>query len=728
MTSTRAPENPADPSPSLSHALARERAHHDACRAALAAMVEGAGEQVVIGEDVSASGADAEVLGYRLRSLAKALRELPEGPLFFGRLDFGDDGHDGEHAGQRYHLGRLRITEHPGSPPLVVDWRAPVARAFYQASAGDPRGVAVRRRFGWAPGSRGDSADLTGFEDEPLGGGAGGGAGGAGGVGGEGVGAEGSAPGRFLTAEIERPRTGPMRDIAATIQPEQDDLVRAGLATSVCVQGAPGTGKTAVGLHRAAYLLYTHPQRIRRGGMLILGPNRTFLSYIAEVLPALGEVGVRQSTVMDEIARQPVTAEDDERAAALKHDARLAQVLRRALYARIATVRPDALVVPDGTYRWRVTGDRLERIVADVRREEPEPPYDTGRERVRARIVALLREQAERRAGPQSNAWAWRMSRSRPVGAFLDSVWPRVRPEEVVARLLTDPEALAAAAEGLLDAEEQKAVLWPDPPRSWRSARWSAADLVLLDEVAGLLEHPEGYGHIVIDEAQDLSPMECRAIGRRAVFGSVTVLGDLAQGTTPWAARDWPRLLTHLGKPDATVVPLTTGFRVPRAVVEVANRLVGRLGVDVPAARSLRGDGELRMRRVGEAGTRRAGDTRAAGGTGLLDAVVEETVTAVREALAREGSIGVIAPDAETVRLREALAAAGIATGGADDLRARVVVLGARMAKGMEYDHVVVVEPAAIAAAEARGLHRLYVALTRAVSRLDVVHGWGVPW
>ncbi|MEU6800494.1 HelD family protein [Streptomyces neyagawaensis] len=724
MTSTRAPENPADPSPSLRDALAHERAHHDACRVALAAMVEGAGEQVVIGEDVSASGADAEVLGYRLRSQAKALRELPEGPLFFGRLDFGDDGHEGEHAGQSYHLGRLRITEHPGSPPLVVDWRAPVARAFYQASAGDPRGVAVRRRFGWAPGSRGDSADLTGFEDEPLGGGARG----PGGVSGEGVGDEGPAPSRFLAAEIERPRTGPMRDIAATIQPEQDDLVRAGLATSVCVQGAPGTGKTAVGLHRAAYLLYTHPQRIRRGGMLILGPNRTFLSYIAEVLPALGEVGVRQSTVMDEIARQPVTAEDDERAAALKHDVRMAQVLRRALYARIATGRPDALVVPDGTYRWRVPGDRLERIVADVRQEEPEPPYDTGRERVRARIVGLLREQAERRSGPQSNAWAWRMSRSRPVGAFLDSVWPRVRPEEVVARLLTDPEALAAAAEGLLDAAEQKAVLWPKPSRSWRSARWSAADLVLLDEVAGLLEHPDGYGHVVIDEAQDLSPMECRAIGRRAVFGSVTVLGDLAQGTTPWAARDWPRLLAHLGKPDATVVPLTTGFRVPRAVVEVANRLLGRLDVDVPAARSLRGDGELRMRRVGEAGTRGAGDVRDVGGAGLLDAVVEETVTAVRDALAREGSIGVIAPDAEIVRLREALAAAGIATGGADDLRARVAVLGARMAKGLEYDHVVVVEPAAIAVAEARGLHRLYVALTRAVSRLDVVHGWGVPW
>ncbi|MGC3005283.1 AAA family ATPase, partial [Streptomyces sp. G35A] len=175
-----------------------------------------------------------------------------------------------------------------------------------------------------------------------------------------------------------------------------------------------------------------------------------------------------------------------------------------------------------------------------------------------------------------------------------------VRPEEVVAGLLGDAGALSAAAEGVLDAVEQRAVLWARPPRSWRSARWSAADLVLLDEVAGLVEHPEGYGHVVVDEAQDLSPMECRAIARRAAFGSLTVLGDLAQGTTPWAARSWPEVLRHLGKPDAPVVALTTGYRVPRAVVALANRLLARLDVDVPPARSLRGDGELRTREVAE--------------------------------------------------------------------------------------------------------------------------------
>ncbi|MGC0348174.1 DNA helicase IV [Streptomyces sp. SAI-218] len=306
----------ADPAPrlALKESLHLERAHHDRCRAALAAMVDGAQEQVVVGEDVSASGADAEVLGYRLRSRAKEMRELPEGPLFFGKLEFDA----GEHAGQAYHLGRVRITEHPAAPPLVVDWRAPVSRAFYQASAHDPQGVAVRRRFGWAAGSQGDSADLTGLEDEHLSNGE-------------------SGPSAIVAREIERPRVGPMRDIAATIQPEQDDLVRGDLALSVCVQGAPGTGKTAVGLHRAAYLLYTHPQRMRRGGLLVLGPNRTFLSYISQVLPALGESGVRQATLQDEIARHPVTADDTPRTAVLKHDPRMAEVLRRALYARVST-------------------------------------------------------------------------------------------------------------------------------------------------------------------------------------------------------------------------------------------------------------------------------------------------------------------------------------------------------------------------------------------------------
>ncbi|MFB6526678.1 HelD family protein [Streptomyces sp. NPDC056399] len=653
---------------SLDLELTRERSHHDACRAALTRMTEDVAEQVVTGEDTAASGADAEALGRHLRSRAKEMREQPPGPLFFGRLDLDD--------GRVHHIGRRRIGEDPAAPPLVVDWRAPVSRAYYQAGARDPQGVLRRRRFGWAPYSRGASEDLTAIEDERLT------------AGGE------VTVSALLTGEIERPRVGPMRDIAATIQPEQDDLVRSDPAASLCVQGAPGTGKTAVGLHRAAYLLYTHPQRIRRSGLLVLGPHRAFLSYISEVLPSLGETGVRQATLDDEIARHPVRAQDGEAAARVKHDARMADVLRRALYGRVDPAPAADLAVPDGSYHWRLPAAQLAAIVADVRDEAP--PYATGRERVRARIVRALQLRAERRSGPMGAAWARRIERARPVTAFLDACWPKATPEEVLAGLLADP------ADPALTAAERTAIRWDRPPRSHRSARWTAADLVLLDELAGLIERPESYGHVVVDEAQDLSPMECRAIARRTGFGSLTVLGDLAQGTTPWAARDWHEQLAHLGKSGAPVVPLTLGYRVPAAIVDLANRLLPHLGADVPAGRSVRKDGEVTVART----------------TDRLD-LPGATAGAVRAALAAEGSVGVITAEGLVGTVAEAVRGCGAGE--------RVTVLPATAVKGLEFDHVVVVEPAAIVAAEARGPHRLYVALTRAVSRLTLVHEADLP-
>jgi DNA helicase IV len=667
--------------------LERERAHLTASRAAFARMLDEARTQVVIGENVAGDRFSLESLGRHLKSRAKELAEEPAGAMFFGRLDFGAAAAAGDHRGQRYYIGRRHITGDAGRP-MVIDWRAPVARVFYQATARDPQGVSARRRFGWAMGGA-DPAVLTGFEDEYL-------------ERGEDLG----AASRIVGAEIERPRTGPMRDIIATIQPEQDELVRADLEESICVQGAPGTGKTAVGLHRAAYLLYRHRPRLERAGVLVIGPNPAFLRYIAAVLPALGEVDVEQTTVEELPARHPVRSGDDAAAAAVKHDPRMAQVLHRALYGRLREPA-EPISVPDGSYRWRVSVEEVGRLVDDVRRSPV--PYAVGRERVRSRTVELLRRQAEARGQTPGTAWMRRIGRSESLTRFLDTVWPAVRPEELVVTLLGDATQLARAADGSLTAEERMAILWTRPPRTAKSAKWSAADLVLIDEVAGLIERPRAFGHVIVDEAQDLSPMQCRMIARRSEHGSITVLGDLAQGTTPWAARNWPDHLGHLGKPKARVVALTTGFRVPDAVLTLAGRLLGALRVEVPEARSLRRDGGLRVRAVSD--------------------LPAATVAAVREALARDGSIAVIAAESAVARATAALAAAGIGTAPAGEIggTARVTVLPASLAKGLEYDHVIVTEPAEIVEAEARGLSRLYVVLTRAVSRLDVLHARPLP-
>jgi DNA helicase IV len=648
-----------------------EQAHLAASRAALRRMRERTEALFATGDTVAGDGYSAEALGITLARRVAELADHPDTPLFFGRLDHAVDS---AHPGQTYHIGRRHVVDDSGDP-MVLDWRAPVSRAFYQASAAQPMGVARRRRFGYSGG------DLTSFEDERLS-----------------AGEELGTASRILTEEIERPRVGPMRDIVATIQPEQDELVRASLEESICVQGAPGTGKTAVGLHRAAYLLYTYPDRLRVAGVLVVGPSRAFLSYIAAVLPALGEVDVTQVTIDDLVSHVPVRAEDPPRTAALKHDIRMAEVVRRALYAQLAEPT-EPLVVPDGGTRWRVPADAVRRIVAEVCGAVTGDglPYLTGRERLAARLVALLQRMAEARGESPGEAWQRRMARSRPVKTLLDQVWPVVRADALVARLFSDPDLLSTASDDVLTDSEQALLRW-DRPRGAKTARWTAADAVLVDEALGLLERVGGFGHVVVDEAQDLSPMQCRAIARRNGHGSLTVLGDLAQGTAPWATRRWPESLTHLGKPKATVSALTTGFRVPAAVLELANRLLPQLGVDVPDARSLRHDGRLSVRRAED-----------------LTAGVRE---ALADALGFEGSVAVIGTEPTLEGLRPGLD--GL-------LGERVTLLPASLAKGLEYDHVIVVEPAEIVAAEPRGPHRLYVVLTRAVSRLDMVHRDPLP-
>jgi DNA helicase IV len=652
--------------------LAAERHHLADSRAALARMRGRAEALFSTGDRVAGDAYTAEQLGRHMARRVAELADDPTTPLFFGRLDIEDAA---------YHVGRRHVTDDAGEP-MVLDWRAPLSRSFYQASVRDPKGVSTRRRFGFVRG------ELTSFEDEHLD-----------------RGEELGTKSRILTAEIERPRVGPMRDIVATIQPEQDELVRADLEDSICVQGAPGTGKTAVGLHRAAYLLYLHRERLRRSGVLIVGPNTAFLAYISAVLPALGEVEVRQSTVDGLISRVPVRSVDSPAATAIKHDVRMAAVLRKALWSRLR--KPvDPIMVSDGSYRWRIDTEPLRRIVDEARREEL--PYAVGRDRVRARVVALLQRQSEYRTGNSpSETWLRKMSKIAPVVNFLDHSWPAVTPESLVVDLLVDPSSAA----GVLTDDELEEIRWVKPPKTAKSAKFSVADLVLIDEAAGLIDRETSFGHVVVDEAQDLSPMQARAIARRSEHGSITLLGDLAQGTAPWAAADWRDTLGHLGKPDAAVVPLTTGFRVPAVVVELANRLLPALGVDVPEAVSLRRDGDLALIPVDPS---------------QLDG---ETLAEVTRALEHEGSVAVIAADSAVERLRKHLDAAGIENATPDDVdsEARVMVVPATLDKGLEYDHVIVHEPADIVAAEARGLNRLYVVLTRAVSRLSVIHAQPLP-
>jgi DNA helicase IV len=627
---------------------------------------------------------------YRLARVQRGedLVDLVDVPLFFGRLDY-EPGTVHEHGSvdgaDRVYVGRRHVRDDEGTP-LVVDWRAPVSMPFYRATREDPQGVRLRRRYGFS-----DTAQLTAYEDEPLTGGAKG------------------EPSALLTAEIERPRSGPMRDIVATIQPEQDELVRAPLQPSICVQGAPGTGKTAVGLHRLAYLLYTEPSRLT-GGVTVVGPNRSFLAYIRHVLPALGEVSVLQKTI-DELIDRPVTGFDGPETARLKGDARMAEVLRRALWGHLGSPSDD-LVYVHGSTRYRVARGRVAQIVADLRGGTR---YGPGRDGVAQRLANLVLAQMERRGATPDDRELNAVARSAPVRRLLDEVWPRLTPEQVLFRVLSDPDFLAAAADGQFTASEQAALRWAKPARSAKSARWSAADAVLLDELAGLIDRTPSLSHVMVDEAQDLSPMQCRALGRRCVTGSLTVLGDIAQGTSAWAADDWPTLLAHLGKPDTRLAVLDRGFRVPAQIIEYAARLLPEIAPALATPTSVRrATGALRVSPT-EAG-----------------ALPDEVVRACRRHLADEGSVGLIAADADIAALHQRLRTAGLDTallGEKEDAleSSRLVCVPASLAKGLEFDTVIVSEPGRIVAAEPRGLHRLYVVLTRAVSNLHVLHAEPLP-
>ena len=604
-------------------------------------------------------------------------------PLLFGRID--------DEEGASWHIGRRHV-EDTRSDPVVVDWRAPVAVPFYRASVKDALGLARRRQI------MVDRGAVVAVADDLFGGGE------------DSAGTTRLRGGDALLAELERARTGEMLDIVATIQAEQDEIIRAPLDQLLTVQGGPGTGKTAVGLHRAAFLLYNHPT-LARDGVLVLGPSRAFLRYIAQVLPSLGEEAVVQTTIADIAPKAKVRVEEPMAVRRVKGDARMGELLRRALEGRRRPLDEDVRLRVRFA-RATLSRERINNLVASIVARPG--PYKSGRVALRARLVSEARSafRASGRLGADEAWFEGELTSSAEFGALLDTLWPTVSPTTLVRELLSSRGQLERYATGLFSGAEWELLLRTRDTRV-SSTAWSTDDLALLDEAAFLSGgRTRSYGHIVVDEAQDLTPMQFRMIARRAPSGSVTVLGDLAQATGPWTYAHWDEVRNHL--PDSAPSQhdeLTLGYRAPGRVLDFASRLLPEAAPGIEPTTSIRPgrtDPAIRLvdeRQLGAAALEEA--TALARDHALVAVVVpEELVTPVSGLSRRNAQVGVLEHDA---------------------MSRPITIVPAPAAKGLEFDAVVVVEPAAIAGGDRRGLRLLYVAMTRPIQHLSIVHAQPLP-
>ncbi|MCP4084809.1 MAG: AAA family ATPase [Actinomycetia bacterium] len=621
---------------------------------------------------------------------------LGDQSLVFGRLDFEPDSRPPDDPGT-YYIGRMAVSDE-NQDVMVVDWRAPIAEAFYRATGPDPMDLRRRRHFA----SRGHT--LIGLDDEVFGPGS--------------AGNESRLAGYgALISALEESRTGRLNDIVATIQGEQDQVIRSALPGILVVQGGPGTGKTVVALHRAAYLLYSHRFPLEGQGVLVLGPNRLFLGYIEQVLPSLGEAGVQLSLLADLLPEVAVRGSDPELVARIKGDLKVADVLARAIRDRQRPLRADARIA-FGLYHLRLTVERSTTIINEARRRFR--THNAGRRYVVAQVYEALAESHPTGMSPE--AVRERLRTGPEIREILEWMWPLLSPAHFLHDLLGSRALLRSAGRREFSDSELD-LLHRDRSAHASKVIWTSDDVPLLDEARAVLgkrpshklaDEIRTYGHIVIDEAQDLSPMELRMVARRSLNGSLTIVGDIAQSTGAWAHNDWGEILEHLPeRHPPRLTELTLGYRIPGPSMDLAARVLAVAAPQLTPPRSVRDTGD--PPRV----VRAHAD--------LLGEVVAATLVEV-EAVGT-GSVGVICPRELVDPMSEAFDRAGIEHGRAarHGLESQITVVPVGLVKGLELDGAVVVEPADIIDQESQGMRALYVAVTRATKRLTLVHQRDLP-
>ena len=687
--------------------------------------------------------------GEQARRLAQL--EAVEHGLCFGRTDTeGDQG--------TLYIGRIGLRDDDHEPRLI-DWRAPAARPFYAATPKDPHGL-VRRRHIYTRNRTVTAVDdevfdLDAMTDEDK------------------RNLSGEA---MLIASINQARTGRMSDVVATIQAEQDRVIRAALQGVMVVQGGPGTGKTVAALHRAAYLLYTHRRTLERRGILVIGPNPVFLRYISQVLPSLGETDVVLTSIAELFPGEKAAPDDYPAAAAIKGDTRMVNVIRQAV--------KNSQRVPDGDLTVTVddvtfTVPRDVVLRARDRARGMRKPHNVARKLfVTDLLGALARAEAkaldrplDSEDIPYARARLWDEP---PVRAALDALWPLLTPQRLVAALLAEEGALRAAAPGLTTAERH-ALLRPGAPD-----RWTVADVPLLDEARSLLGADDSeekrrrraqererrleekyahevlqmtglagqgfvdastladwnrdpgqqlttaerawadpswaYGHVIVDEAQELSPMAWRMVMRKIPTRSLTVVGDVAQRGSAAGARSWAQVLDPYVKGRWHQELLTVNYRTPAEIMAVAADVLAVVAPDEQAPESVRAEGV---------------PPRAVQVPSVPSAVAGVVAGELAElgAASGAGGAGRLAVIAPAVLLPALAAELPDAVPGdhPDVLDSQVALLTVGQSKGLEFDRVVLADPAGIVAHSPAGGHDLYVAITRATHRLTVVYEGDLP-